>query len=199
MTEKRLGMPDHVPETEAREDIRPLLYPVIENFGPHGKTLYLGNLAAAEDPACLLQAGITETLNVSINMFPGPLMLADGVHVRRYQTGMIDGAGNSPHLMAAAVHTVEGLMRGYVPAKPHYPAHSKGNVLVHCRGGRSRSVTVIALWLSAFVGERFDGFEAALRYLRALRGLEDNYPLPPMLALAEEVRIGQLLGHRQTA
>ncbi|AMM84540.1 protein phosphatase [Martelella sp. AD-3] len=194
MTEKRLGIPDHVPEAEAREDVRPLLYPVIEGFGPHEKTLYLGNLAAAEDAGCLLEAGITETLNVSINMFPGPLRLADGTHVRRYQLGMIDGAGNSPHLLAAAVHTVEGLMRGYVPAKPHYPKHRKGHVLVHCRGGRSRSVVLIALWLSAFAGDSFDGFDAALAHLRALRGLDESYPLPPMLALAEEVRLRNLLG-----
>ena len=194
MTEKRLGVPDHVPEDEAREDDRPLLFPVIDGFGPHAKTLFLGNLAAAEDAGCLLGAGITETLNVSINMFPGPLTLSDGTHIRRYQIGMIDGAGNDPHLLAAAVYTVEGLMRGYVPAKPHYPKHRKGNVLVHCRGGRSRSVALIALWLSAFAADRFASLERALAHLRQLRGLTDSYPLPPMLALADEVRSRNLLG-----
>ena len=194
MTEKRLGVPERVPEGEEREDGLPLLFPVIEGFGPHEKTLFLGNLAAAEDPDCLLQAGITETLNVSINMSPGPLLLPDGTHVRRYQIGMIDGDGNDPHLLAAAVFTIEGLMRGYVPAKPHYPKHRKGNILVHCRGGRSRSVALIALWLSTFARDRFAGFEAALAHLRQLRGLDETYPLPPMLALAEEVRRGSLLG-----
>ena len=199
MTEKRLGVPDHVPVSEAREDDRPLLFPVIENVGPYEKTLFLGNLAAAEDPACLLDAGITETLNVSINLFPGPLELADGTHIRRYQIGMIDGAGNDPHLMAAAVYTVEGLMRGYVPAKPHYPKHREGHILVHCRGGRSRSVTLIALWLSRFVHDRFSSFDDALAHLRDLRGLEENYPLPPMLALAQEVRSRNLLGDEHAA
>ncbi|WP_319518343.1 dual specificity protein phosphatase [uncultured Martelella sp.] len=196
--EKRLGVPEHVPEAEAREDDRPLFYRVIEDFGPHRKSLFLGNLAAAEDADCLLEAGITETLNVSINMFPGPLELADGVHVRRYQIGMIDGAGNSPHLMAAAVQTIEGLMSGYVPAKPHYPKHRRGHVLVHCRGGRSRSVALIALWLSAFARHRFESFEAALAHLRALRGLDETYPLPPMLALADAVRTRNLLGTEPT-
>ena len=42
MTEKRLGVPDHVPEGEEREDGLPLLFPVIEDFGPHAKTLFLG-------------------------------------------------------------------------------------------------------------------------------------------------------------
>ncbi|MBB4120144.1 dual specificity protein phosphatase family protein [Martelella radicis] len=194
MTEKRLGVPDLVPEEEAREDTVPLLFPVLEGFGPHAKSLFLGNLAAAEDPECLLEAGITETLNVSINMFPGPLTLSDGTHIRRYQLGMIDGEGNDPHLLAAAVYTVEGLMRGYVPAKPHYPKHRKGHVLVHCRGGRSRSVALIALWLSSFARDAFESFDAALAHLRALRGLDENYPLPPMLALAEEVRMRNLLG-----
>ena len=194
MTEKRLGVPDHVPEGEAREDDRPLLFPVIEGVGPHAKTLFLGNLATAEDPDCLLDAGITETLNVSINMFPGPLTLSDGTHIRRYQIGMIDGDGNDPHLLAAAVFTIEGLMRGYVPAKPHYPKHRKGNILIHCRGGRSRSVALIALWLSTFARDRFASFESALAHLRQLRGLDETYPLPPMLALAEEVRRRNLLG-----
>ncbi|TYC61730.1 dual specificity protein phosphatase family protein [Rhodobacterales bacterium] len=194
MTNKRrLGIPDHVPEAEAREDDRPLLFPVIEGVGPHEKTLYLGNLAAAENAEQLMAVDITETLNVSINMFPGPLILPDGVHVRRYQIGMIDGAGNSPYLMAAAVHAVEGLMRGYVPAKPHYPKHRKGNILVHCRGGRSRSVALIALWLATFAEEGFGGFEAALVHLRTLRGLDDTYPLIPMLALARDVLERKLL------
>ncbi|AQZ51653.1 dual specificity protein phosphatase family protein [Martelella mediterranea] len=194
MTEKRLGVPDHVPENEAREDDRPLLFPVIDGVGPHAKTLFLGNLAAAEDPDCLLDAGITETLNVSINMFPGPLLLPDGTHIRRYQIGMIDGDGNDPHLLAAGVFTIEGLMRGYVPSKPHYPSHRKGNILVHCRGGRSRSVALIALWLSTFARDRFASFESALAHLRQLRELDESYPLPPMLALAEEVRLRGLLG-----
>ncbi|TPW27651.1 dual specificity protein phosphatase family protein [Martelella alba] len=195
MVQKRLGMPDQVPDSEAREDARPLLFPVVENVGPHGKTLYLGNLAAAENAACLFAAGITETLNVSINMFPGPLMLQDGVHIRRHQIGMIDGAGNDVHLMAAAVYLIEGLMRGYVPAKPHYPKHRPGHILVHCRGGRSRSVALIALWLSRFMAEDFAGFDAALKHLRRLRGLGDSYPLPPMLALADEVQRLRLIGN----
>lgn len=198
MTEKRLGVPEHVPPNEAREDDHPLFFPVIESFGPHAKTLFLGNLAAAEDPDSLLKCRVTETLNVSINMFPGPLQLADGTHVRRYQIGMIDGHGNDPHLLAASVFTVEGLMRGYVPSKPHYPKHRKGNILVHCRGGRSRSVVLIALWLSTFAPDRFASFEAALAHLRQLRGLSDSYPLPPMLALADEVRALGLHGNGQT-
>ena len=194
MTEKRLGVPERVPEGEEREDGLPLLFSVIEDVGPHQKTLFLGNLAAAEDPDCLLKAGITETLNVSINMFPGPLVRADGTHIRRYQIGMIDGDGNDPHLLAAGVFTIEGLMRGYVPSKPHYPSHRKGHILVHCRGGRSRSGVLIALWLSTFARDRFASFEAALAHLRQLRGLDETYPLPPMLALAEEVRRRDLLG-----
>nr|WP_272214589.1 hypothetical protein [Marinicella sp. W31]MDC2880215.1 hypothetical protein [Marinicella sp. W31] len=194
---KRLGIPDHVPEAEAREDVRPLLYPVIEGFGPHRKTLYLGNLAAAEDSECLMDAAITETLNVSINIFPGPLILPDGVHVRRYQIGMIDGAGNSPYLMAAAVNTVQGLMSGYVPAKPHYPKHRNGHVLVHCRGGRSRSVTVIALWLSAFAGERFGSFRAALAHLRSCADWTKTIRCPPCWPLPKTCERATFSGSNQ--
>ncbi|WP_176084577.1 dual specificity protein phosphatase [Martelella sp. HB161492] len=195
MMQQRLGMPDQVPESEAREDDRPLLFPVVQQVGPHGKTLYLGNLAAAENADCLFDAGITETLNVSINMFVLPLMLKDGVHIRRHQIGMIDGAGNNAYLMAAAVYLIEALMRGYVPAKPHYPKHRPGHILVHCRGGRSRSVALIALWLSRFMTADFADFEIALGYLRRLRGLDDSYPLAPMLALADEVQRLRLIGN----
>lgn len=184
MLPPRHGLPTDSPLTEAQEDSIPFLLPVTRDFGPHRKTLYLGNLAAAEDAASLDAAGITETLNVSINIFPGPLALKDGTQIRRYQIGLIDGAGNDPHLLAAAVLTLEGLMNGYVPAKPHYPQHRKGNILIHCRGGRSRSVTVLALWLARQLPQQFTNFDAAVAFLRQLRGLSHTHPLPPMLQLA---------------
>ena len=190
-------LPTDVDATEATEDAQTVLIPIIEDYGPHQKTLYLGNLTAAEDAAALLAANITESLNVSINIFPLPLVLPDGTNIRRTQIGMIDGPGNSPWLLASAVMALEGMMHGYIAGKPHYPQHHCGNILLHCRGGRSRSVTVLALWLATFCPERFASFEAAIAFLRQLRPLPLGYPLPGMMALADAVITNQMIP-RQT-
>nr|WP_319514719.1 dual specificity protein phosphatase [uncultured Cohaesibacter sp.] len=189
----RHGLPTDVDAAEAMEDAQPLLIPIIENFGPHSKTLYLGNLPAAEDAHALQRANITESLNVSINIFPQDLTLDDGTEIRRYQIGMIDGPGNSPHLLAASVMTLQGLMHGYIEGKPHYPQHHCGNILIHCRGGRSRSVTVLALWMAAFCPDQFASFKDALDHIRSIRVLPQSYPLPGMMALADDVLSNGLL------
>ncbi|MBY6089427.1 dual specificity protein phosphatase family protein [Maritimibacter alkaliphilus] len=184
MTETtRHFLPDATPEAEALEDARPLLFPV-SAAEPGLTQLWLGNLTAAEDAQALEAAGITATLNLAINIFPGPVQLPSGVHVRRYQIGMLDGPGNDPAMLAAAVQLVDGLAGVYVPGKPHYPPHAKGGLLVHCRGGRSRSVTVLALWLHLRRREDFPTLDAALHHLRQVRGQDESYPLPPMIALA---------------
>ncbi len=183
----RHHLPDSVPETEAAEDIRPLLWQVTGEIGPGLDALWLGNLPAAEDSPALEAAGIGTTLNLAMNIFPGPLLRPDGTHLRRYQIGLLDGTGNAPETLAAAVTLIDGLAAVYTEGKPHYPAHGKGGLLVHCRGGRSRSVTVLALWLHLRRPGAFPTFDEALAHLRALRGLEHTYPLPPMLTLAREV------------
>ncbi|MBN9887317.1 dual specificity protein phosphatase family protein [Salipiger abyssi] len=183
----RHALPTDTPAHEAREDARPLLYRASETPGPGLGALWLGNLPAAEDAQALHAHGITATLNLAMNIFPGPLSLPHGTQVRRYQIGMIDGAGNAPQTLAAAVQLIDGLAAGYTPGKPHYPAHRPGGLLVHCRGGRSRSVTVLALWLHLRRRESYPDLATALSHLRALRGMDDTYPLPPMLALAQEV------------
>lgn len=190
-TPQRHGIPADLPADEAAEDARPLLFDVL---GQGDKRVFLGNLAAAEDPAALQAAGITETLNLGLNIFPGPLAFGDGTGVRRYQIGMIDGPGNDPHLLAAAVATIEGLMSAYVAGKPHYPPHRPGHLLVHCRGGRSRSVAALAVWLTLYRPGAFPDLDAALLHLRQLRGLGPTHPLPPMLDLARQVIARGLTG-----
>ncbi|NDW00472.1 dual specificity protein phosphatase family protein [Salipiger sp. PrR002] len=183
----RHHLPTAVPEAEAAEDNRPLLWRVEEDIGPGLDALWLGNLPAAEDGAALQSAGISASLNLAMNIFPGPLQRPDGLHLRRYQIGMLDGPGNAPEMLAAAVSLIDGLAAVYTQGKPHYPAHAKGGLLVHCRGGRSRSVTVLALWLHLRRPGAYPTFDDALCRLRKLRGLDATYPLPPMLALAQEV------------
>ncbi|HBM59203.1 MAG TPA: protein phosphatase [Citreicella sp.] len=182
----RHALPPDSTAEEASEDARPLLWPVDAAPGPGLSGLWLGNLAAAEEAQALQGAGITTTLNLAMNLNPGPLALPQGGHVRRHQIGLLDGPGNAPQLLAAAVLLIDGLASCYTPPKPHYPPHQPGGLLVHCRGGRSRSVTVLALWLHLRRGAQFPTLEAALAHLRQLRALPDSYPLPPMLALARQ-------------
>ncbi|KGB80608.1 protein phosphatase [Rhodovulum sp. NI22] len=184
---------------EAREDARPLLIPVLSEAGPGTDTLYLGNLIAAEDAMTLGEAGVTASLNLAMNVFPCPLTLPDGSTLRRYQIGMLDGAGNMSPVLAAAVNLIDALTEAYTEGKPHYPPHRKGNLLVHCRGGRSRSVTVLALWLHLRRPERFPHLETALDYLRGLRGLGGAHPLPPMITLAHDALAGPLAHTRPQA
>ena len=183
----RHALPAFVPPEEAREDVLPLLIPVADDVGPGIDRFWLGNLTAAENPQALAGAGITASLNLAMNIFPAPLRLPDGTEMRRYQIGMLDGPGNAPQTLAAAVMLIDGLARVYTQGKPHYPAHRPGGLLVHCRGGRSRSVTVLALWLHWRRAAKYPGLEAAIAHLRQLRGLADSHPLPPMIALANEV------------
>lgn len=179
------GLPAQVPAHEAVEDIRPILIPVATGLGPDGISLFIGNLAAAEDAAALQAAGISDSLNTALNLFPGPLTLPDGSALRRLQLGMVDGPGNDPHLLLAAVLALHALVLQHMPGKPHYPPARRGHVLVHCRGGRSRSTTVLALYLHLHRPGEFPALADALAHIRHLRGLDDSYPLPPMIALAE--------------
>ena len=180
-------MTDHAPLLaphleETQEDRLPVLLPVAEM---PGATLYLGNRIAADDGALLLERGITSTMNLAVNIEMSPLRLADGTAVRRTHVGLIDGTGNTPpHLLGAAL-VLAGILGQASPGKSHYPPHRAGNVLVHCRGGRSRSVSVLALYLVLARPEVYPDLETALRHLRALRGLSSAQPNADMLALTD--------------
>ena len=100
---------------------------------------------------------------------------------------LIDGAGNTPAHLAAAVLALEGLVTQPSPGKPHYPAHRAGHVLVNCRGGRSRSVIVLAIYLHLRARATFPTLDSAVSHVRRARGSSDTYPLPPMLDLARAV------------
>lgn len=170
------------------EDTCVILIPV-HDLTVDGRTcrLFVGNMTAACDGSALMGAGITSSLNVSLNIDVPPVRRSDGIHMRQAKVGLIDGAGNTPAHLAAAVLALEGLVTQASPGKPHYPAHATGNVLVNCRGGRSRSVTVLATWLHLRDPAAFPTLMAAVAHVRQRRGSSDTYPLPPMIALAEAV------------
>jgi len=160
--------------SERLEDARPIAIPVRSG-------LYLGNAAAADDGETLARLGITQTLNLAVNIDPLPLTLADGTAIRRAKIGLIDGAGNHPVHLVAAVLTIEGMLAQASPGKPSYPDHRPGALLVHCRGGRSRSVTALALWLARSEPQTWPTERDAVEALRQLRGLPPEQPNAEML------------------
>ncbi len=172
---------------EASERPDPVLVEIARGFGPCGAALFLGCERAANDGDRLLAAGITTTLTVAVNADPHALVLADGTPLRRFKVGLIDGPGNPVDLLLAAVLTLDATFALPSPGKPEYPPHRAGNVLVHCRGGRSRSTTVAALFLSVTRPEAWPDFDAALAHVRFVRGLDPNDPGAPRRELLDLV------------
>ncbi|WP_244212724.1 dual specificity protein phosphatase family protein [Rahnella woolbedingensis] len=169
------------------EDSRPLLIKIVPVTGQHHRWLYLGNGPAAQDAYLLHQHNITSALNTAVNLQLGNLALPDSTWLRRTQIGLIDGAGNTVSHLLSAVLALDGLLGQASPGKVSYPPHRAANVLVHCRGGRSRSVAVLALYLYFTQSERFPTPQAALAFLRELRGLDETYPCEPLMTLIRQV------------
>jgi hypothetical protein len=156
---------------------------VAGGLGKWSVDLYVGDKVAAGDLAGLRAQGITSVLNCSVNLdvnyvgeplpgHPGGAVLLYGfAPVRVAKVGMIDGPGNHPSLLLAACHALEGLLHQDSPTTANHPPHRPGHVLVHCRAGLSRSVTVAALYLHGKHPDRWPSFQAALDEIRVRRGL----------------------------
>lgn len=174
-------------QAQQEEDSRPLLIKIVPVAGQDHRWLYLGNGPAAQDAYLLHQHNITSALNTAVNLQLGNLALPDSTWLRRTQIGLIDGAGNTVTHLLAGVLALDGLLGQASPGKVSYPPHRAANVLVHCRGGRSRSVAVLALYLYFTQSERFPTPQAALTFLRELRGLDETYPCEPLMTLIHQV------------
>lgn len=176
-------------DLEIAEDNKPIAVPVheVNHLDGRKSILYVGNQIAACDPQTLLALDITSSLNVSVNIVVPALQLADGTHVRRANVGLIDGNGNPTSYLASAVLALHGLLKQASPGKPHYPPHRYGNVLVNCRGGRSRSVTVLALYMHLTAPEQWPTLHSAIDHIRDLRGNAAHYPLAPMIEMADRL------------
>lgn len=178
---------------EQRADAVAALFEVLGPEKLGARRLFIGNRVAADDAPLLLRHDITSTMNLAVNIELAPLALGDGTVVRRTHIGLIDGPGNQPQHLLGAVLTLHGLLGQDSPGKKSYPPHRKGNVLVHCRGGRSRSAGMLALYLCLVFPDDFPTLDEALAHIRSVRGLSTAYPLPAMIELAEAV-----LQHRQS-
>ncbi|WP_447928999.1 dual specificity protein phosphatase family protein [Vreelandella sp. EE27] len=177
---------------------RPPLSLIESELPGRNVALYIGDSDAASQPALLHERGITTVINCAVNLDinlvePGPAPAPGGLThgtgaFRYYKIGMIDGPGNPHEQILAGYFIVRAALDQVMPDKPSYPLREKGNVLVHCRGGRSRSVTLVALFLHLELPSRYPTLESAVAHVRQKRELHPDEwfetPKPELLEAA---------------
>lgn len=170
---------------EAPVHARPTISLIAEDLPPHGAKLFIGDTDAARDLTMLRRHGIATVINCAVNLdinyvgepaHPGSdtLLAAGTGPVRTYKLGLIDGPGNPATMLMAGYYLMSGALRQEFPEKPSYPRRERGNVLVHCRGGRSRSVALAALYLHIELPGRFPTMDATIAHIRERRELHPD-------------------------
>ncbi|MFC3024647.1 inositol monophosphatase family protein [Vibrio zhugei] len=174
-----------------------LIYPQLPGWQAD---LYIGGAAGATDLTLLAEHGIKTVVNCAVNLDidwviePGKDMEAHRVMhgagaLRYYKLGLIDGPGNTPEQVYAGYQLLRAALLQRLPNKPSYRHHDHGNVLVHCRGGRSRSVIVVAVFLHLEYPVQFPSLQAAIGHIREKRQLHPQEwhetPKPELIALGE--------------
>ncbi len=175
-----------------------------DGIGVDKVSLYVGDQIGASDDNLLRYHNIINVLNCAVNCDTNYVdetldLKPDSTNrmfgyapVRTAKIGMIDGEGNDPMLMFSAVHTLHGMLHQTFPEKKSYPLKQAGNVLVHCRGGRSRSVAVAALYLNHMFPERWPSMNDLIDEIRYKRGIPrnefDRVPTPGILRNVEQVQ-----------
>ncbi|MGV2986674.1 dual specificity protein phosphatase family protein [Vibrio sp. E150_011] len=174
---------------------------VAEGIGPEGQDLYLGGYDAARDLELLESLGITTAVNCSVNLdinyVIDPYLPAEGDlleggcgPIRTYKVGLIDGPGNPHHMILAGYYLLDGAFNQVVPEKASYPNRARGNVLVHCRAGRSRSVAIAALYMHRKQKHLYPTLQSAIDVVREKRELRPDEwfetPKPSLLEAIEK-------------
>jgi hypothetical protein len=101
---------------------------------PH--PLWIGHVGDLGDPASIRAAGIKALVDLAIDELPS----VPGREWLYCRFPLLDGAGNPPWLVQAAVRTVAGLLRARTPT------------MVYCSGGMSRSPCIAAAGLAVAKG-----------------------------------------------
>ncbi|WP_116655059.1 dual specificity protein phosphatase family protein [Pelagibacterium sediminicola] len=168
-------------QTAPRYD-RPDISLIATEVGKDRISLFIGGSDGARDLDLLRENGITTVINCAVNLDfnyvldpvldaePGKVATGHGA-LRAYKIGLIDGDGNPGRMMLAGYYILDGALNQRMPERPSYPHRERGNVLVHCRGGRSRSVALVALYLAKNQPHLFPTFEDALAHVRERREL----------------------------
>jgi len=164
---------------------RPSISLIAEGLPPHGANLYLGDTEGARDLALLRRLGISTVVNCAVNLdinfvtepdyaATATLCAAGPGAIRYHKLGLVDGAGNPELMLLAGYYLLSGALHQEFPERASYPRRERGNILVHCRGGRSRSVAVVALFLHVERSEAFPTMESAIAHVRQHRELQPD-------------------------
>jgi hypothetical protein len=167
---------------------------------PGAFSLYIGGTDAARDVALLREHNVSIVVNCAVNLdinyVSDPNEPAEGekcAHgtgpVRTFKLGLVDGPGNSEYMMLAGYLLLDGAVRQILPDRTSYPQRRQGNVLVHCRGGRSRSTVLVALYLHLSRPDKFPSLDLAIAHVREKRELHpDEWFSAPKPVLIEAAR-----------
>jgi hypothetical protein len=172
---------------------RPPMSLIVEDLPPFGVKLFVGDAQAGADLELLQANDIAIVVNCAVNLDINytNTVGATSPHgpVRTYKLGLIDDAGNPDTMLLAGYYLLDGALHQQLPDRSSYPHRRKGNVLLHCRGGRSRSVALAALYLHIQMPDRFADLDAAIAHLRTTRQLHpDEWSETPKPMLAEAAR-----------
>ncbi|KQV41763.1 MULTISPECIES: dual specificity protein phosphatase [unclassified Rhizobium] len=176
---------------------RPAISLIAEGLGPHQSAIYIGGSDGACDIELLRRHGITTVVNcavnLDINLVPdaageGDLRASGYGDIRYYKLGLIDGEGSPDTMMLGAYYILDGALRQTMPKRETYPFADGGNVLVNCRSGRSRSVSLVALFLHKQQPHLYPTLDDALAVIREKRDLRPDEwfetPKPMLYAAA---------------
>lgn len=173
----------HIVQEQAPLRHEGLLSLIYERLPPYGVDIFIGGREVARDVDLLQEKGITTVVNCAVNLdlnYVTENLAAKGGRgvdygsgaLRYYKIGLIDGPGNPDTMILAGYYLLRGALEQVMPDKTSYPRRERGNVLVNCRGGRSRSVAIVALLLHMTVPERFPTIDEALAHVRTQRELD---------------------------
>lgn len=160
---------------------RPPMSLIVDDLPPFGIKLFVGGAAAAADKSLLERNDIAIVVNCAVNLdidYTAGVGASDVASpqgpVRNYKLGLIDDAGNPDTMLLAGYYLLDGALHQQLPDRYTYPHRRRGNVLLHCRGGRSRSVILAALYIHIQMPDRFPTLDAAIDHLRITRELHPH-------------------------
>ncbi|WP_323006589.1 dual specificity protein phosphatase [Pseudorhodobacter sp.] len=182
---------------------RPPISLIEKNVTPYGVSLYIGGRDGASDLDLLRAHGITTVVNCAVNLdfnlvsdegrdltgaAEGAVTFGQGA-LRYYKIGLVDGHGNPATMMLAGYYILRSALVQELPDRPSYPHRAKGNVLLNCRGGRSRSVSLGALFLHRAMPETYPTLDAAIQHVQRKRELRpDEWFEAPKPVLVDAAR-----------
>ena len=180
---------------------RPEISLICGNLGPDKISLFISGTEGARNIRKLSALGITAVVNCAVNL---DINYAESVNyeasngkaaagvapLRTYKVGLIDGTGNPVDMLLGAYFILESALKQIMPTRASYPNRKRGNVLVHCRGGRSRSVALVALFLHIQKPDSYPNLADAISFVREMRKLHPDEwfetPKQPLIDAAEQ-------------